>query len=188
MINKRGTYFFGGIYGVGKSTLCNELSKILNIPHYSASDLISNVNNENYGSNKVVKDKDLNQKILTSAVNIILDKTNPIILSGHFCIFDKINHVEVIPESVFNEISISKIILLDAENDRIVQHLLARDKKNYSSDEILSIQNKEKSQAELISKKINVPLYCHKMSFTDDDIPKIIDFLQQEYIYENGST
>jgi len=39
-----GTIFVAGIYGVGKSTLCANLSKELKIPTYSAGDLISSVN------------------------------------------------------------------------------------------------------------------------------------------------
>ena len=35
--------FIAGTYGVGKSTLCSSLSKELNIPSFSAGDLISRV-------------------------------------------------------------------------------------------------------------------------------------------------
>ena len=39
-----GTIFIAGSYGVGKSTLCKALSNVLDVPAYSAGDLISNVN------------------------------------------------------------------------------------------------------------------------------------------------
>ena len=35
-----GVIFVAGIYGVGKSTLCEKLSKELKIPFYSSGDLI----------------------------------------------------------------------------------------------------------------------------------------------------
>lgn len=38
--------FIAGSYGVGKTTICNQLSKSLKIKAYSASDLISKQNNE----------------------------------------------------------------------------------------------------------------------------------------------
>ena len=60
-------------YGVGKSTLCNKLSTALKIPDFSAGDLISAVNGETYGENKVVRDKDANQNILASQVKQLLD-------------------------------------------------------------------------------------------------------------------
>ena len=58
-----GTIFVAGSYGVGKSTLCNAMSKVLTIPTYSAGDLISNINGEKYGENKTVK----NSRIFLSA-------------------------------------------------------------------------------------------------------------------------
>lgn len=36
--------FVAGTYGVGKNTLCHKLSKAINIPDYSAGNLISAVN------------------------------------------------------------------------------------------------------------------------------------------------
>ena len=62
----KGIYFFAGIYGVGKSTLCQKLSQITSIPFYSAGDLISEINGEIYGASKAVKDKNKNQDILIS--------------------------------------------------------------------------------------------------------------------------
>ena len=84
-----GTIFVAGIYGVGKSTLCDTLSKELKIPAYSAGDLISSVNGERYGANKAVTDKISNQVILSMQVQKLLEVTPQILLAGHFCIFDK---------------------------------------------------------------------------------------------------
>lgn len=49
---KDGIIFVAGIYGVGKSTLCERLSISIGIPCYSAGDLISAINGEIYGRNK----------------------------------------------------------------------------------------------------------------------------------------
>lgn len=100
-----GMIFIAGPYGVGKSTLCNALSKILRIPAYSAGDLISNINGEQYGANKAVQDKDANQDILAAEVKNILEQCPAILLAGHFCIFDKLNRVEKLPHSIFEKIS-----------------------------------------------------------------------------------
>lgn len=85
--NMNGLYFIAGVYGVGKSTLCEKISTILDIPFYSSGDLISNVNSETYGANKTVKDKAQNQNILVSAVNQSYLRYPTMLLAGHFCIF-----------------------------------------------------------------------------------------------------
>lgn len=62
------TIFIAGAYGTGKSTLCSNLTNKLNIPSFSAGDLISEQNGEEYGSNKTVADKNNNQSILATRV------------------------------------------------------------------------------------------------------------------------
>jgi adenylate kinase len=179
MKNMRGkTFFVAGVYGVGKSTLCGKISSTLNIPNYSAGDLISNVNGEKYGVNKIVKDKLHNQDILSTSVQDILQSNENIILAGHFCIFDKTSAVDVLPESVFLNLSINKIILLEADINRILENLCARDNKIYFKESIALLQKAEKLQAENISQELKVPLYCHYMKFDDSDIIKTTDFLQ----------
>ena len=96
---KDGIIFVAGIYGVGKSTLCERLSISIGIPCYSAGDLISAINGEIYGRNKTVVNKEKNQDILVTAVNERLQKDKTFILAGHFCIFDKSFNVERLPES-----------------------------------------------------------------------------------------
>lgn len=68
-----GTIFIAGSYGVGKSTLCDNLSRVSGVPAYSAGDLISCINGEQYGANKVVQDKEANQDILVIEVGKKLD-------------------------------------------------------------------------------------------------------------------
>ncbi len=60
---KDGIIFVAGIYGVGKSTLSERLGLSIGIPCYSAGDLISALNGETYGRNKIVVNKEKNQDI-----------------------------------------------------------------------------------------------------------------------------
>lgn len=124
-----GTIFVAGSYGVGKSTLCNVLSKALDIPTFSAGDLIGNINGEQYGANKAVKNKDVNQDILGIEVKKKLEQYPTILLAGHFCLFDKSNCVEKLANSIFEKISIEQILLLEADPVRISTNLSIRDKK-----------------------------------------------------------
>lgn len=150
-----GTIFVAGTYGVGKSTLCNKLSTALKTPDFSAGDLISAVNGETYGANKVVRDKDANQNILASQVKQLLKSTPSIILAGHFCIFDINGNVDTLPSRVFYDLEIETILLLEASSSQIIKNLSMRDKKEYSESQILLLQKAEHEKAHEIATSIN---------------------------------
>lgn len=173
------TIFIAGTYGVGKSTICNLLSKNLNIPYYSAGDLISEVNGEEYGANKTVQNKSNNQDILISAVNEKSKTSNNILLAGHFCIFDSDNKVDLLPEFVFGEINIGAIVVLEADCETIVNHLFKRDDKQYPLSSIKELQRVEHNQAKRISSEIGVPLLCHKMLFDGTDVNIISQWIER---------
>lgn len=148
-----GTIFVAGVYGVGKSTLCKALSLILNVPAYSAGDLISQVNGEKYGVNKAVKNKFYNQEILVNEINKRLEEYPTILVAGHFCIFDKKNRIDKLPKNVFRKMQIEQILLLEADKDRIIYNLNKRDGKKYSHEQIASLLNKERIMAEQVAKE-----------------------------------
>lgn len=175
---ENGVIFIAGTYGVGKSSLCDKLSKKLNIPSYSSGDLISEINGEIYGANKVVKDKTANQNILISAVKRKLSLNPVFMLAGHFCIFNKSGEVEFLPEFVYKEMPISKLILLEAEIDTIINNIRSRDNKLYNLDAIKSLVLTERKQAEMISGQLNLPLYIHKMNFDQTDVDEISVIIQ----------
>lgn len=176
-IVNEGVIFIAGAYGVGKSTLCNKLNNLLNIPAFSSGDLISKKNGEKYGTNKVVKDKDYSQQLLIDAVNKIIINSPKLILAGHFCIFNSTNGVEILPEFVYREIHLSKIILLEANADIIIDNLQHRDNKKYSLKEIKILSDTENLQAKKIAKELNIPLVPHKMKFDESDVNKIISVI-----------
>lgn len=175
-----GVIFIAGSYGVGKSTLCDHLSSKIKIPCYSAGDVISSVNGEKYGANKAVSNKSTNQNILAAEIKKILEICPRIMLAGHFCIFDRFNHVENLPEEVFSNLNIDCILLLEAEIERIVRNLCERDGKNYTYSEISTLVLKEKEYAQLISKKLSVPIIIHKMNFDGTDAESCLDLLKEK--------
>lgn len=172
--NSEKVIFIAGTYGVGKSTLCAELSRRAGIPSYSAGDLISEQNGEMYGANKEVKDKFANQRLLRDAIERILIKEGPFFLAGHFCIFGKNNSIELLPESEIVAMNITHIILLEATTDRIVSNLSNRDGRDYSKNDIVALQTMERSQAIRISNEIGVPLISHFMEFDGNDATAIL--------------
>lgn len=176
---EKGVIFVAGTYGVGKSTLCEKIGKHLSIPFYSAGDLISEINGETYGSNKVVSDKKGNQDILIEAVNHKLKSEPSIILAGHFCIFDCQNNVEYLPEYVFEKLNIKYILLLEASVERICENLHDRDTKKYRSEDILALQNSEHLQAFKIASRLNLPIYLHRMKFESSDVREVLSIFKK---------
>lgn len=174
-----GVIFVAGIYGVGKSTLCEKLSKELSIPFYSAGDLISKINGESYRTNKVVKDKSQNQDILADAIHQISLKHPFILLAGHFCIFDKNTEVDVLPEDVFSQLNLQKIVLLETSEKIIIRHLSKRDNKTYSIKQIATIKKTEYAQAAKIASELKKPLIIHQMKFCDSDVDDIITKIKE---------
>ena len=175
-----GTIFVAGAYGVGKSTLCDILSRGMNVPAYSAGDLISKVNGEKYGANKAVQDKDNNQDILACVVAEKLKQEAKIILAGHFCIFDAHNRVDKLPSSVFEKLQIEKILLLEADIERIIDNLNNRDGKQYTKEQIAALLVEEHSVARKVANAIGCPLYIHKMNFNDSDAEQCSEMWRRE--------
>lgn len=174
-----GVCFVGGIYGVGKNTLCQQISQRLNVPFYSAGDLISCVNGEQYGSSKVVADKFLNQKILISEVNKKLRCNKSLLLAGHFCILDGRNEVDRLPGWVFDQLAITKIILLEASAKKIQTNLLKRDMKEYPITLIEKLLKSERSMAQEVADELGCELLIQKLHYDSSDDKDCVRFLQE---------
>ena len=168
-----GVLFLAGIYGVGKSTLGETLSQRQGIPFYSAGDLISQVNGEIYGANKVVADKVGNQDILAIQINRLLKQYDRILLAGHFCIVNKHGEVNCLPQDAFKNLHLDKIILLEAEEEQILNHLSARDAKKYSPELVSALMKTEREMAHAVSAELNCPIVTHCMTYTPADISTI---------------
>ena len=161
--------FIAGVYGVGKSTLCDKLRSATDIPAFSAGDLISEVNGETYGRNKVVKDVNGNQEILITAVDMKLKEYPRFMLAGHFCIIDKNNKVESLPEYVFSKLHLRQIILLEADVLRIAENVNRRDQRVYPIQTLEQLIDCEHKQAQKIAQELKIPLTIHNMKFDYSD-------------------
>jgi adenylate kinase len=114
---------------------------------------------------------------LIDVVNQKLQTVDNIILSGHFCIFDKENNVEHLPEFVFVALHIKAIILLESNMDVVSENLISRDSRPYPLAAIKTLIECEKSYALKISNKLNIPIYIHKMNFCSSDVEMVLDFI-----------
>lgn len=173
--------FVSGVYGVGKSTLCNEIAHKCHIGFYSASDLISEVNGEIYGANKKVKDKIANQIILIERVNEKIEHHNLVLLAGHFCILGSSGNMERLPLEIYEKLHISSIILLEANPSFIINNLEKRDGKQYLEIQIEEFMQAERDCSKKVSDILKVPLFVHNMDFSDRDVLDSCLFLQEVY-------
>lgn len=170
-----------GVYGVGKSTLCNKLAQKCHINFYSAGDVISEENDEKYGSNKIVKNKELNQNILIKKISEKLEHEKIILLAGHFCILGNNGQVESLPEHIYSKLQLSAIILLKADSKIIMRNLNSRDGKEYPMQLIEEFLNTERNCAEHIADNLNIPLFIHNMKFSNEDVEENYLFLKEVY-------
>ena len=177
------TIFIAGAYGTGKSILCGRLSTIMQIPFFSAGDLISEINGEHYGANKAATDKNRNQILLADKVQELNQIYSRIILAGHFCIFNNSNEVETLPASVFYNLNIEQIVLLEANEDIIAKHLQKRDGKEYSFESIHQLIIAERKQSKEITNELNCRLCTYQMTFSDEDACTVINFLRKGDYY-----
>lgn len=165
-----GVILLAGIYGVGKSTLGENLFQRRGIPFYSAGDLISHVNGETYGANKVVADKVGNQNILAMQIERLLEQHDRILLAGHFCIVNKHGEADCLPRDAFKNLHLDKIILLEADENQIMDHLRARDAKKYSPELVAALMRTEREMAYEVSAELNCPIMTHCMTYSPADI------------------
>ena len=172
------TIFISGIYGVGKSTIGKKLSEMTKKPYYSASELISKRNGEEYKTNKVVKDKIDNQNILINAVNDIKRELGDVLLDGHFCIINKEGKIEELPVFVYKKIGINCIVLIEAEIAEVVSNLKKRDNIKYKLDTLSEMKTKERELAKKIACELGVNLIIHNAIYDGLDAKRIFDKLE----------
>ena len=153
------------------------LSQRQGIPFYSAGDLISQVNGEIYGANKVVADKVGNQDILAIQIDRLLKQYDRILLAGHFCIVNKHGEVDCLPQEAFKNLHLDKIILLEAEEEQILDHLRVRDAKKYSPELVAALMQTEREMAYAVSAELNCPIATHCMTYSSTDVLTIEQIL-----------
>ncbi len=168
--------FIGGIHGVGKTTLCEELTMKMNIKHYSASSLIKMLNQEYDGNNQDKKVQNIsdNQNLLMLAINQYIDQTAFYFLDGHFCLLDSKSTISMIPKEIFESIKPIGIIVLHDSIRNISKRITNRDRVEYDNNLLFSFQESEIEYSGYIANALQIPHMSFNMS---NDIQIIIDFV-----------
>ncbi len=149
--------FIGGIHGVGKSTLCAEISNFMGIQSYSASSLIKSVSDTNFPSDKKTKGINNNQSLLIDAVDKHIDPNKYCLLDGHFCLLNQNGEVTDIPIPTFTDLSPAAILVLTNDPKIIYSRIKDRDGNEMEIKNISSFQEKELEQSKLVSHFLNIP-------------------------------
>ncbi|MBO8171491.1 MAG: AAA family ATPase [Bacillaceae bacterium] len=156
-----GIIFVGGIHGVGKTTLCKQISEQFKLLHYSASDLISQRKKVDFNNEKKVRNINENQNLLLEAINCLDTRDNCLLLDGHFCLINTFGEIRKIPIETFINLSPSAIICCTESPTKIFTRLKERDNINYDINFLERYQRIELAYSQEISEKLNVPYFVY---------------------------
>jgi adenylate kinase len=150
--------FIGGIHGVGKSTICKQICKHLDLQYLSASNVLKWAEINADHNNKYVQNIHDTQDRLVDGLSNMVDPNSRYLLDGHFCLFDIGGNVTRVPINTFkiiNPISLSIVIgnILD-----IKAKLEKRDSKIYGYELLDTMQKEELAYAKELSSELNVSI------------------------------
>ncbi len=160
--NNKSLVFVGGIHGVGKTTICRDVSDREDIIHLVASELIkakSNfVDDTSTSSEKRVRNIKDNQEVLIASLNERILSGGRFLLDGHFVLFDKNKHVTKVPLATFERIKPDKLVVIIGEPEILQKRLQERDGIIYPAEELRVMQTQEVEYAYVVAKKLGIPL------------------------------
>ncbi len=169
--------FIGGIHGVGKTTLCNQILKEIDINHYSASALIKRSDKEliNDKSKRVVN-INKNQDKLIIAIDNYVDKTKAYLLDGHFCLLNSDQKITKVSEKVFKKISPTSIVIVYDNIKNIQYKNNNRDAINYDEKLLDDFQDKESVYSKYIAEKLKIPYMVFDIN---TNINTVVNFIKK---------
>ena len=155
-----GVIFVGGVYAVGKTTVCTHVAKSMSLAHYTASGLIKAERaNAIPEQGKVVADIEDNQNLLIRGVQRVLVENNGrILLDGHFTLPNHDGQIERIAIEVFKTLDIQGVVVFHDEPAAIAARFVARDGESRSTDVIAEHQRAELMHAQQVCDELCIPL------------------------------
>lgn len=162
--------FIGGVNGVGKTALSNELSKRLDNRVVLTCREIIEWNNPHIKHVGNVKD---NQDVLLSNIPFFIDIEKQYLLNGHFCLINKEMMIEKIPLYVFETLSPSVIVVVINKVDLIRKRLLERDGIDYSLSLLEDFQEQELEYSKTIAENLGIKL----LLYSGDNVDSIVEEL-----------
>ena len=150
-------FFVGGVHGVGKTTLCEEVSKLGGYRHITASSLTGSGQEKN-NQGKQVEHVVNNQAALLQNLEPIKARYSRVLLDGHFTLINDKNEIEPVDIQVFDAMKPRELILIKGCPSRIASRLKDRDGEKWDIPFVRKFQAEEEKYARYVSEKISVPL------------------------------
>lgn len=104
MESNRNIIFIGGIHGVGKGTICKEISSNTGLIHFTASEILKWEEISERG-NKFVGNIASTQGRLINGLKKLIKNNKKYILDGHFCLLNSDGIPSRIDEVTFDQIN-----------------------------------------------------------------------------------
>ena len=151
--------FVAGIHGVGKTFLGAPVAERLGIQHATASQLIREERgSQPWTNNKRVTCVDDNQAALISAVNKLKLSGGTLILDGHFVLRGEGGAFIEISDTVFRDLRIDAILLLQSDAEVILERLQRRGDKSWAVPELKALAMREVERARKIASTLSISL------------------------------
>jgi adenylate kinase len=152
--------FLGGVHGVGKSTMCTDLTGRLGLTVVSASAVIRAERQQpSADCRTAVQDVDGNQGLLVRGVRRLLDGVSErFLLDGHYALRTLTGDIEEISANVFKAIGVKGFVCLVDAPEAIAQRLAARDGEVHDVNAISELQSAELRSAESVSRALRLDL------------------------------
>ena len=150
--------FIGGIHGVGKSTICQQMCDEVKLEYLSASELIKWKDINKDFQNKKVWDISVTQDSLIIGLNNIIQKNKSYILDGHYCLLNSANEIVNVPFDTFKLINPISLNIILGDIIEIKNRLEKRDNRPYSQELLNRMQESELNYARYLSKTLGITL------------------------------
>jgi len=169
--------FIGGIHGVGKGTICRQISDKFSITHITASEVLKwdEISNNN---NKLVENFSFTQNRLINNLKSIVSNEKNYLLDGHYCLLNS----EIIPERIdretFSILNPQAFIIVIDDVEKIISRLGKRDNNQYDFGMLSEFQQMELDYAKELSTELGKPL----LIVQNGNFDLIINFFKNENI------
>lgn len=165
--------FIGGIHGIGKSTLCKDICKHIEIEYLSASAILKWVEVSPNLKNKKVENIDYTQNRLLKGLGQTVQKNKYYLLDGHFCLLNSNEEVCKVPRETFLGIRPILLLVVTGSIHEVNQRLLKRDGNDYPMQTLSTMQEKEITYAKEIAETLEIPFLHGDKSLKTEFISKI---------------
>ncbi len=156
MGSNKNIIFIGGIHGVGKGTICSDISLNTGLIHLTASQILKWVEISKK-DNKLVENITSTQERLINGLNNLIKKDKEYIIDGHFCLLNSNGTPNRIDEDTFDQINPKAIVVVIDDVEKIAKRLEKRDGKIYDFLVLNELQKMEVEYAKYLSKKYSIP-------------------------------